>query len=484
MNYNLLQERWIPVLWTNGEVGRVGIKTALTESGHIRQIAASNPMDRVAIIRFLLAVLYWCKGDPLPDADATSGDSFPADWFSKLDDSFDCFNLLSDGKRFYQYRKHGDKLLSANYLIHEIPTGTNKWHFRHSTDEVEGLCPACCAMGLLRLPLFSTSGGRGKPPGINAKPPIYVIPMGESLAVTLRLSWRQISDLGIPAWEQPDLQLPEIGEVPLLTGLTWLPRRVWLDNPKGPESACISCGRIEHMIKLCVFAPIGSTKTGEGSPGRIWRDPHVIYEQSGKGDIPSLHSLHAYDALGAADAAAGQWAKIMAGMLRKVARNDRISLWAVGFSTVQNDKYLEAIEYLVPFPSSQNQTETFIEKIEQWQKQCGGLVRNLVRKVKTQHVKASSRKHVEIPPVLAAIRPHVEGTVSARMDKLLSGGDNAWEQAAAEYSPMMDAIAKSLSPGFTISAVQRRKEIAKVLPDMRPKAESAEKTHRKKGGEK
>jgi hypothetical protein len=45
-------------------------------------------------------------------------------------------------------------------------------------------------MGLLRLPVFATSGGRGKPPGINAKPPIYVIPLGLSLAETLRLSWK------------------------------------------------------------------------------------------------------------------------------------------------------------------------------------------------------------------------------------------------------------------------------------------------------
>jgi CRISPR type I-E-associated protein CasA/Cse1 len=193
VEYNLLEEKWIPVLWKKGISDRVGIIEALTQAGRIRQIAASNPMDRVAILRFLLALLYWCK-DPPDDKDSVS--SFSSDWFKKLGDNKDCFNLLGDGKRFYQCNAKSGKQgkLSANYLMQEVPTGTNSWHFRHSTDKRDGLCPACCAAGLLRLPLFATSGGRGKPPGVNQKPPVYVVPVGSSLAETLRLSWRKVSD--------------------------------------------------------------------------------------------------------------------------------------------------------------------------------------------------------------------------------------------------------------------------------------------------
>jgi hypothetical protein len=50
---NLLVERWIPVLWKNGKTSRVGIRDALTQAGKIRQIAASNPMDNVALLRLL-----------------------------------------------------------------------------------------------------------------------------------------------------------------------------------------------------------------------------------------------------------------------------------------------------------------------------------------------------------------------------------------------------------------------------------------------
>ncbi len=123
--FNLLDEAWIPCLGNDGKPRRVGVKEALTQAGRIRQIAASNPMDRVAIFRFLLALLYWCKGNPPSGTDFSSRDSFPADWFAKLEQHKECFNLLGEGKRFYQYRKNGDRTLTANYLIHEIPTGTN-----------------------------------------------------------------------------------------------------------------------------------------------------------------------------------------------------------------------------------------------------------------------------------------------------------------------------------------------------------------------
>jgi len=83
---------------------------------------------------------------------------------------------------------------------------------------------------------------------------------------------------------------------------------------------------------------------------------------------------------------------------------------------------------------------------------------------------------------VASIRPYVEDKVSARASELVAGGEDAWEQAASEYSPMMAAIAKSLSPGFTTAAVQRRKQIASVKPNMLPESKTARKSGRKKGG--
>ncbi len=450
MSYNLLEKQWIPVLWTNGNVTRVGIKEALTQAEHIRQIAASNPMDRVAIFRFLLALLYWCRGNPPATADTASEEPFPIDWLSRLDANRKCFNLLGDGKRFYQYREQGGKLLAVNYLIHEIPVGTNFNHFRHSVDGTKGLCPACCALGLLRLPMFSTQGGKGKSPGINAKPPIYVIPLGETLAETLRLSWRQASNLGTPAWEKPDVPLPGMGEVPLLTGLTWLPRRVWLSEPQESLTHCISCGRLDNIILSSVFAGKGSTKTGEDTR-RDWHDPHVIYEQRQNGEMP----LYWADVVRSADAGAGQWARIMAGLLRNP-RTERTRAWIVGFSSDQN-KYIEASEMVLPWEVS----DASIEKLIRWQNSNY----NLKRKLKQLDEKLS-REHVEKTAALDAIRSHVEGIVSAKAEELLSGDNAVWKQAAGEYRPMMQMIARSFAPGVTAAAIKRRREIGNMLPQI------------------
>ena len=86
--------------------------------------------------------------------------------------------------------------------------------------------------------------------------------------------------------------------------------------------------------------------------------------------------------------------------------------------------------------------------------------------------------------MVAAIRPHVEGKVSNRIGELLAGGDEAWQQAAAEYQPMMKAIARSLSPGFTTAAVEWRRQIEGVMPDMGPRTKTTKTSVRKKGGNK
>jgi len=84
--------------------------------------------------------------------------------------------------------------------------------------------------------------------------------------------------------------------------------------------------------------------------------------------------------------------------------------------------------------------------------------------------------------MIAAVRPHVEEKVSAKAGELIAGTDEAWQQAATEYRPMMDVVAKSLSPGFAVAALERRRHIAGVMPEMRPKTESAKKPKGKKGG--
>ncbi|MBI2887187.1 MAG: type I-E CRISPR-associated protein Cse1/CasA [Chloroflexi bacterium] len=475
MQFNLLDEPWIPCLNNDGKLRRVGVREALTQAGTIRQIAASNPMDRLAILRFLLALLYWCKGNPPAGMDVSSGGSFPAEWFAKLDEHEDYFNLLGEGKRFYQ--DHGAQRPRAiTDLIQEIPTGNNFWHFRHSTDNKDGLCLACCAMGLLRLPLFSVSGLPDLRSGINGAPPIYVIPLGKSLFETLLLNWAPCASLGVPAWGKPDLQ-PLTGQaVPLLTGLTLLSRRVWLHDPDGPPDSCTACGSPgTALLKTCEFQTAGKQENEQ------WHDPHVVYT-----DKTPSKTLKTPDLTAAGKFRMDRpWPDLFARMVEtgKFGSGDKpVTLLVVGFATDQA-KNIDVWERTVSARTTKSTQPEPASFIVQWQKEGTGMA----RRVAPPNGKGSphKRNHPEIASAIVAIRPHVEGKVSAKAGELLSGGDAAWQEAASEYGPMMELIARSLSPGFTTAAVQRRRHISHALPDMRPTpAETAtgKKTARKKGG--
>lgn len=463
-SFNLLTESWIPVLFLDGTIRHVGILEALMKADRIREIAASNPMDRLGVLRFLLALLYWCKGNPPTDPQGMVAKGFPSECFARLDERQDAFNLLGEGKRFFQYRSlsggkpPGERAIFN--LLHEIPNGTNHRHFLHVTEGIEGVCPACCAMGILRQPVFATSGGRGYAPGINGTPPLYAVPLGTNLAETLVNSWTPSTstDLGVPAWDQPDQSLPPSGEVPPLLGLTWISRQLWLGDPDPEPELCLSCGRPGHLIRHTVMAPAGSPKTDGDGPGRIWRDPHVLHTEDRKGNP---YPLSARDPIPASDAASGQWTRIVGAALKHRAE-ERLqqSFWIVGFAT-DKAKYLEAVEYRLDLGSGTDTTEAVAGKLLRWQQQVAGLGKRLVPKNKSSH-----RKHEEIRPLVDGIRPHVERTVAAEAGRLAGGDDTAWAEAADAFRPLMGAVSRSLAPGFTTSAVERRQKVSRVRPEI------------------
>lgn len=464
MNYNLLDEKWIPVLYHNGRWERIGIREALNGAGAIRQIATSNPMDRVAIIRFLLALLYWCKGNPPDDASVNPRDSFPTEWFSKLDKNKECFNLLGKGKRFYQ-DPTSHRARAATDLMQEIPTGNNFWHFRHSTDEKDRLCPACCAIGLLRLPLFSVSGLPDLKAGINGSPPVYILPLGNSLLETLQANWMPRGHLGDPAWIDPLIRPQLNQEVPLLIGFTILSRRVWLHEPVEPPGQCISCGaKGTSLIRTCEFETAGEQKND------LWNDPHVLYSTA-----PQRKSLKTVDPTAAGKFRMDRpWTDLLARVVETgkfISDNKPTTLLVVGFAT-DKAKNIDVWERTITVPARGSMKELSGIMPQQWRYEGWRMEKRI------------GRSKIEGPVTLTSIRPDIEKQVSADAEPLLVCSDSAWKQAILRYRPMMQSIAQSISPGFTATAMQRRRDIASLLPDMNPKTEPAKKTNRKKGAAK
>ena len=450
MTCNLLNENWIPVLWVDGKVSRIGIWEALTQAQHIRQIAASNPMDRFALIRFLLAILYWCQGNP---PKKTPLKRFPPDYLQKLLDNKNYFCLLGNGKRFFQ--DHGAKRCQAvTNLIQEIPSGNNFWHFRHSTDNESGLCLACCAIGLLRLPLYSTSGlsGPGEPnmmAGINGVPPIYALPWGRSLFEILLINWVSHQNIGEPSWVLTDFHNESNEVIPLLKGLTLPSRRVLLHDPTEKPAICINCGYTGGPIVLtCEYQTAGKQESEN------WNDPHVFYLSKGKKRI----SMRAKDLT---KPNLFKMDRPWVDLYERLAERGNSDTWfVVGFAT-DKAKNIDVWERLLALPAKQKNSSS----ISQWNEISKNLEDNLKSIVLGKRKQKGNDAKLAVS-FASSIRPQVEHLVSMKADKLICGGEKSLKHATGEYKPMLNVIVESLAPGYTTEALDRRRKLNTAIPDV------------------
>ena len=317
-HFNLLKEDWIPVLWSDGRYGRIGIIEALMEAGGIRQIAATNPIDQVAIIRFLLALLYWCKPslNEAEQAMLTAPTTIPNEWLHNLHQHEPDFALLGDGKRFMQPpavdgQENVTKRPVAD-LFHELPGQTNIAHFHHVRDYRVGVCPACVAVGFVRLPCAMTCKGRGKPPGINGAPPLYFVPVGDNLLETLLLNWpyKSATNGGVSRHENlswiSEQQTDSSSTIGIAEGFTWTSRQYRIDDESLTSGSCILCG--ERTKAECLVTTLYEVNRPNGRAGLTrteqWRDPHVARLTRSKGK-----TLRAENTESNPVAAAGQWRK-------------------------------------------------------------------------------------------------------------------------------------------------------------------------------
>jgi len=441
--FNLIDAPWIPVLYKTGKYSVIGIETALMDEGAF-QLAHSNPMDRLAVFRFLLGVCYWCAdntGISLPD----SG-KIPQEWLHYLAENSQLFELLGDGRRFFQ-DSHALRLRPSTDLIQEVPAGNNFWHFKHTKDYVDGLCPACCAQGLLRMPLFAVSGLPNLKAGINGSPPVYTIFWGGSLMESLTMNWAPVEEMGEPAWVSP---MPSSGHVPLLTGMTMLPRRVFLHDPQGIAAACASCGvSTQPLIYSCFYDASGTIANQD------WKDPHILYDpDTGK-------PFKAPDPVKAGEFRFDKpWQEVLSNFLRSHPPTSGHRLLLVGLAT-QQAKYIDVWEkYIVLKPYSGKKDERV--DIRQWKRSLG--------KVSYRLGKYKRSENRKIPLICKAlfqsITPGVEHQISCQAGSLATSDLSGWQETAKLYWPAMRSIARAMFPGVTSGEYSLRRKVSSTLPKM------------------
>lgn len=449
--FNLIDEPWISVLYRNGRPGNVSISQALVNADSL-QLAYSNPMDRFAVFRFILALSYWCFANT--GCNPKEKEALPNLWNKWLIDNKAFFELLGETRRFMQ-AEHDKRTRPISDLIHELPTASNLWHFNHVTDYVDGLCPACCVMGLLRLPAFTTIGGRGISAGINDTPPIYAIWHGSSLADMVLRNWHPRENMGIPAWIDPE-NPEQDGEVGLLAGLTWLPRRVKLHDPIPGDKHCSACGaKSKYLVYSCYLDNIRTPRDTH------WDDPHTISKDNGdlmRSNISLMSSdKHTF--------IERDWYKPLSQYFAKNIRREKGILFLLGFTTQQN-KYIDVWEMNTEVDPGQVSSEC-LEQMAAWPSTIFYVRKRSFTIGKT---------HFKLEPMIVNLVPHVEKQTTACADDLANSTDYGWVDVVNNYKSNLKSLEGSLVPHISVKARIAMNKIQefKLLPVTKRKTQEKE----------
>ncbi len=289
MKYNLLEEKWIPVLWEDGETSPVGVIGALEHASKIRCITSASPLDLFAVYRFLLTLLYWKAGlaggvEQVRDSLLKDG-KIARTMLDTIKNEMHRFDLFDDKSPFLQDlsvrdAKKKDKK-SAGSLFADFATGTNIAHFHHGDDENMRVCLCCTALGMLRVVPWSQAGGKGLTPSVHNAPPIMAIANGDNLAITLGLNLvpLDVEEAGGAKWTGHFKPTRFDQPIPYLEAFTWNPRRICLPAPR--KGTCWYCGQADvPTIGKIIYENNENTKLikkGNKSIPFSWHDPSAFY---------------------------------------------------------------------------------------------------------------------------------------------------------------------------------------------------------------
>ena len=291
--FNLWTEPWITLERADGSLERTGIGETLLRANEFRAIYDPSPLVIVGVHRLLTAILQDTL-DPRKPPDLRrlwKVGRFPEAEVRAFGEQYaHRFDLFSEDAPFLQSadlprtppKQASTKTIT--YLMPQVPAGSAVTHYRHGVAEDNVFCPVCAARGLVAIPAFATSGGRGFFPSVNgAPPPIYVLPGGnnlfESLAASLILPDYQpsaASNTTDHVWwrHEPRIVREQIvHEVSYLHSLTFPARYVRL-HPQQTNESCSRCGKkSEWVVQTMIYFG------GEHLPkdGPAWLDPFVAY---------------------------------------------------------------------------------------------------------------------------------------------------------------------------------------------------------------
>lgn len=277
MKYSVLTEPVIPVIWPDGNEEETGIKDLFIQAHRIKDIGGSNPLERYAVMRLLIAFAM----DMLhPETGYDRADLLQAGAFDKgvLDayiQECECngerFNLFDSEHPFLQSKydeKLDEKALKpAAVIVHTLPSGNNHIFIDHRLSENHSLSFPEAFRALCASYYFCVSGTAG-PSSVNNTPPLTAVMIGKNLFETIVLNMVSVAEAaplpygcGETPWRKDRKIIPreEVASVSLLEGMTWMPRRITLV----PDQNGVTVSK--------VYCQAGLNFKGND----LWNDPHV-----------------------------------------------------------------------------------------------------------------------------------------------------------------------------------------------------------------
>ena len=245
--FNLVDEKWIPVRFPDGNRAELGILETLLHSREIEAIEDPSPLVTAALHRFLLAVLYRALMGPsdIEQAKGLFRVGLPSDRITDyLNHWRDRFWLFDEKYPFGQNPTvPANEVEPWTKLTAEYNATSNKVLFDHTDTEEPGTRqPGECARWLVATMSFSIAGGRGYYPSPSSNG-MMCIPLGGNLHDTLCFCLvpypnRAVRNADSAVWErEPDsiplrmLKRPPVGYA---DAYTWPSRMILLEvSPDG-----------------------------------------------------------------------------------------------------------------------------------------------------------------------------------------------------------------------------------------------------------
>jgi hypothetical protein len=373
----------------------------------------------------LLAVLLWCKEDAKAGLAALSDScvGIPEDWLSKLDGHKTAFNLLGDDARFYQDASLKDKKARAIAdLLVEFPGADSVNHMRHVVhDGSYGFCPACCALGILRLSVWAPAN-RFYPASVNPGSAAYAILQEKNLLLTLVA---YLPDAPAQVGQAPWLSDVRPVSPDTVANLAWRPRKLWLNVASEPGS-CANCGSSGVLVaNLCNEGGWQTPKTA-GQTKKFWdADPHLL-KDGAPISLPGLGTN-----------AGAHCSRLWRDALRL--RKKPATVVATG-PVVNKFTFHDAISVNVPDASAQSRAKLSTD--------CSEKLRALLKRVTPN----PDRQHPEINAAIVLLTPDIEARIRATLNDPRATADDR-KFLHEIYEPLVEQVVASTARG---SPLQRR----------------------------